>query len=432
MTWVLGGESRVGQQAKQRRGVRHRRAGLEQAALHRAVPDLRPVDPAAVVRHGDGDLVPDPLRPEPDDALGLLSRGDSRGRRLESMVRGVAEQVGQRLGERVQHRAVHFDVGALQLEPDFLAEVAAQVPHHAGKSVEDLIHRRHPGPEHTALQAGHQRRDAAADLFQLRADLAVGNGGEPVPRHDQLSDLVHQRVEALEIHPHLARGGRAGAVTGGAQPGLAAPVRNRDLRGARVDHRHQPEERLDQLDVHDRHLAPAYGLDPLGQRVHGLEESIDGEPGRLHGARANARQDLFRRMAQLGHRLVAQRRGRALDRVEGTKKLGHRSGRAGITLEGKEKLVAALEMVAAVGEEECGIPGEIHRSSPEQSLHRFEHPRRLERLDDEILGAGLDRLDHQRLLAHRAAHQDLGLGVDPCRSPAPPRCRPCPASRCPW
>src|SRR5688500_9231403 len=42
----------------------------------------------------------------------------------------------------------------------------------------------------------------------------------------------------------------------------------------------------------------------------------------------------------------------------------------------------------------------------ENSLHGLEHAARLERLDDEVLGACLDRLDHERLLSHRAAHQD--------------------------
>src|SRR3977135_2492171 len=47
----------------------------------------------------------------------------------------------------------------------------------------------------------------------------------------------------------------------------------------------------------------------------------------------------------------------------------------------------------------------------EDPLHRLEHARRLERLDDEVLRARLDRLDHQRLLAHRAAHKHLRLGI---------------------
>src|SRR5205814_383737 len=49
--------------------------------------------------------------------------------------------------------------------------------------------------------------------------------------------------------------------------------------------------------------------------------------------------------------------------------------------------------------------------SAEDPLHGFEDARRLERLHDEVLRSRLDRLDHQRLLPHRAAHQDLRVGI---------------------
>src|SRR6266511_4531 len=49
--------------------------------------------------------------------------------------------------------------------------------------------------------------------------------------------------------------------------------------------------------------------------------------------------------------------------------------------------------------------------SAEHALHGLEDARRLERLDDEVLRPRLDRLDHERLLAHRAAHEDLRVGI---------------------
>src|SRR5690242_10776514 len=49
--------------------------------------------------------------------------------------------------------------------------------------------------------------------------------------------------------------------------------------------------------------------------------------------------------------------------------------------------------------------------SAEDALHGLEDARGLERLDDEILRAGLDRLHHQGLLPHGAAHEDLGVGI---------------------
>src|SRR6476659_6953930 len=50
--------------------------------------------------------------------------------------------------------------------------------------------------------------------------------------------------------------------------------------------------------------------------------------------------------------------------------------------------------------------------SAEDPLHGFQHAARLERLHDEVLRARLHRLHHERLLAHRAAHQDLRVGIE--------------------
>src|SRR5688572_32736290 len=49
---------------------------------------------------------------------------------------------------------------------------------------------------------------------------------------------------------------------------------------------------------------------------------------------------------------------------------------------------------------------------PYTTLFRsLEHAGGLEWLDHEVLGTRLDGLHHQRLLPHRAAHQDLGVGI---------------------
>src|SRR3954464_12935209 len=44
--------------------------------------------------------------------------------------------------------------------------------------------------------------------------------------------------------------------------------------------------------------------------------------------------------------------------------------------------------------------------SAEHALDSLEHSARLERLHHEVLGAGLDRFNHERLLPHGAAHED--------------------------
>src|SRR5688500_19764630 len=62
-------------------------------------------------------------------------------------------------------------------------------------------------------------------------------------------------------------------------------------------------------------------------------------------------------------------------------------------------------------------PGDARGTSPaaltepvaplsENSLNGLEHAARLKRLDDEVLGSRLDGFDDERLLAHRAAHEN--------------------------
>src|SRR5512142_2557553 len=54
----------------------------------------------------------------------------------------------------------------------------------------------------------------------------------------------------------------------------------------------------------------------------------------------------------------------------------------------------------------------LARRSREHALHGLEHATGLERLHHEVLGASLDRLDDQRLLPHRAAHEDSRFRVE--------------------
>jgi len=115
-------------------------------------------------------------------------------------------------------------------------------------------------------------------------------------------------------------------------------------------------------------------------------------------------------MGQLSHRRVAHRRRHALDRVDSPEKPIHRldSGRLFFPLE--QRAVAGFEMLAAFRKKQRGVLGQVH-GLRQDALYRLENTGRLEGLHDEILGPGLDRFDHQSLLSHGAAHQDLGFGV---------------------
>src|ERR1700754_1129080 len=60
-----------------------------------------------------------------------------------------------------------------------------------------------------------------------------------------------------------------------------------------------------------------------------------------------------------------------------------------------------------------GKPGFPHAQLAQRLLDGPEDAVLLERLDDEVLRAGADRLDDLGLLAERRAHDDAGGGVSP-------------------
>ena len=118
---------------------------------------------------------------------------------------------------------------------------------------------------------------------------------------------------------------------------------------------------------------------------------------------------------ELGDDGVAHRRAHSLDRVHGAEDRAHGASVAGrrVALELEQRVIDGRDVLAALGEKELGVLEIVHarngRASGASARARAAPPRArgwLERLDHEVLRARLDRLDDQRLLPHRAAHQD--------------------------
>ena len=124
------------------------------------------------------------------------------------MVGGIADQVDQRLTDFIQNRAIQLDILTLHIESDLLPEVLGQVTHQAGKALEHFTHRRHPCRQHLGLHRRDQAGNALAHLEERRAARLQGEGAQSVLGDDQLSDLLHQHIQAAEVDPNLAAGGR--------------------------------------------------------------------------------------------------------------------------------------------------------------------------------------------------------------------------------
>ena len=93
--------------------------------------------PAAVVGHGDDDFGAELHGMQSDGAVRRLSGRGALVGGLDAVIDGVADQVQQRIGELVQHAAVHFGVQAACFPPHLFALGAGQVTHRPVKLVAD-------------------------------------------------------------------------------------------------------------------------------------------------------------------------------------------------------------------------------------------------------------------------------------------------------
>ena len=118
-----GGEPRLEHEAQHVRfGV-----GDGEAALKRPGPHRSWVDAPAVVGHRDLHLIVPQLRRDGDAPPGRLARGLALGGRLEPVVDGVAQEVEERVLERLDHRAVELDQRAGDRQLDALAQALGEV-----------------------------------------------------------------------------------------------------------------------------------------------------------------------------------------------------------------------------------------------------------------------------------------------------------------
>ena len=120
------------------------------------------------------------------------------------MVHRVAQQVQQWLADLVEDGAVQLDLLALDPEVHLLAHLPGQVADHAREAVEDLPHRRHARGHDLALERLRQPPDLDRHVPELGIVALGGEGREAAARDGQLADLVHQGVEAAQVHPQVA------------------------------------------------------------------------------------------------------------------------------------------------------------------------------------------------------------------------------------
>ncbi len=179
-----------------------RRLRVQQALLAGLGAQPLGVDAGAVVLHLDADVVAFLLRRQPYPAHARLALRFAQVGHFHAVVDGVADQVHQRIGQRLDQVAVELGLGADQLQVHFLLEAAGDVAGDLGEAREHLAHRLHAGAHDRRLQAGGgdvQGGDGAVQFLVLQAR---AQGLEPVAREHQFADQVDDGVQALGVHAH--------------------------------------------------------------------------------------------------------------------------------------------------------------------------------------------------------------------------------------
>ena len=87
------------------------------------------VDPASVVGDGQGDLVARLTRGKLEQADFTLVRFEAFARAFEPVIDGIADDMGERVADHLDHFAVEFDFAAFEIDHDLLAELVRQVAH---------------------------------------------------------------------------------------------------------------------------------------------------------------------------------------------------------------------------------------------------------------------------------------------------------------
>ena len=146
----------------------------------------------------------------------------------------------QRFRECVQNPLVQIGILPGKLQRDVLAAVLGNIPHHAGKTPEELFDRHHANlkdglvqfVQHASLERKRIRQLGANRIFGVRAIKFCQRPVEHRFADDQLADQVHHGIDTGGIHAQRAFRNRrdSGAQGAGfAVAPLIAGIRNRGI-----------------------------------------------------------------------------------------------------------------------------------------------------------------------------------------------------------
>ena len=192
--------------------------GGEQPGRARLADERVAVDAAAVVGDLDQDLVARLARRDLERAGSLLAGGGALLGAFDAVIDRVADDMGERIADHLDHLAIQLDVAAVGLEADLLAELGGKVADQPRQAREQAVDPLHAGAGDAVANLG----DAGGDALEggLDGDVArrvAQPAGELVARQHRVGDAVHHPVEQVDreadraqraLRFRLRRGGR--------------------------------------------------------------------------------------------------------------------------------------------------------------------------------------------------------------------------------
>ena len=170
-----------------------------EALLDDLGPDAVEVEAAAVVGNFDDDVAALVPGRQPDRALCRLAGGDPLGRTFDAVIGAVAHQVGERILDQIEHLTVELGIGAVHRKLDVLAELGAQIAHHARQFLPRIADRLHARLHHAFLQLGGDVREPLQRHLEVGILVAADDLEELIARQHQLRDRGHQMIERVDI-----------------------------------------------------------------------------------------------------------------------------------------------------------------------------------------------------------------------------------------
>jgi hypothetical protein len=128
---------------------------------------------------------------------------------LEAVVDRVADEVGQRILDRLEERLVDLGVLAVHLEAGLLAARQREIAHDARELVPDVLDGLHARLHHALLQLGRDQVEALRRGRELGVAGALGELQDLVAGEHELADQVHQVVEQADVDADGLRRRRA-------------------------------------------------------------------------------------------------------------------------------------------------------------------------------------------------------------------------------